>query len=229
MLESSLPVWEKLWNNRFCRYFLKRIPPKMMSMTMKDVLHECSRHMVYNHPSRAESRTSPIDDSVKIFSDINEHLMTLYMLTIEKRLKSVLELGTRDGESTLALLNAFKQTGGSVTSIDIDACDSAGKRIQDAGLASLWHFIQSNDLIVSWDRPIDHLFIDTSHTYEHTMAELRKYEPWVVRGGIITLHDSASYAGLKKAVDEFLSQRKDLVLYRYAHCNGLDVIVKRWN
>jgi hypothetical protein len=37
---------------------------------------------------------------------------------------------------------------------------------------------------------LDVLFIDTSHHYEHTLAELRTYAPRVKPGGVILLHDT---------------------------------------
>lgn len=36
----------------------------------------------------------------------------------------------------------------------------------------------------------DVLFIDSSHDYEHTRAELALYGPRVVAGGVIVLHDT---------------------------------------
>ena len=60
-------------------------------------------------------------------TDIHEHLNTLYMLTVELNLKTILELGTRTGESTVAFLQAAKEIGGNVTSMDIDPCNDAKK------------------------------------------------------------------------------------------------------
>jgi cephalosporin hydroxylase len=36
----------------------------------------------------------------------------------------------------------------------------------------------------------DVLFIDTSHAYDHTLAELRKFVPLVAPGGTVLLHDT---------------------------------------
>ena len=38
-------------------------------------------------------------------------------------------------------------------------------------------------------KPFDVAFMDTSHTYEQTIAELSRWEPRVKRGGCIMLHD----------------------------------------
>jgi cephalosporin hydroxylase len=34
------------------------------------------------------------------------------------------------------------------------------------------------------------VFIDTSHAYEHTLAELRRFVPLVAGGGTVLLHDT---------------------------------------
>jgi len=159
-------------------------------------------------------------------SDIWEHLATLYMLTVEFDLKTVLELGTAEGESTVALLQAVHQIGGKVYSIDINPCLEAQEVIKNYGLLNRWTFIQGDDLQVKWEREIDHLFIDTSHEFQHTLKELEKYEPYVREGGVITLHDIVAFPSVMRAIDEYLKDRKYLRLYKYLHNNGLAVIFK---
>jgi len=160
-------------------------------------------------------------------TDINEHLATLYMLTRELNLKSVLELGVRQGESTLTLLEAAKAIGGTVTSVDTEDCVIAKKRVTEAGLDRHWEFLRGDDMSIPWNEDIGHLFIDTSHTYEHTIAELRRFEPYVQSGGIVTLHDTASCSGVRQATSEFLRDRPDLTGYTFFNNNGLEVIFKK--
>jgi predicted O-methyltransferase YrrM len=138
----------------------------------------------------------------------------------------VLELGTRDGDATLALLLAARDVGGHVTSVDIEPCPVAAARVEEAGLREYWRFIQMDDLAVSWDGPIDHLFIDTSHGYRHTLEELRKYEPHVVQGGALSLHDTTTYPAVWRAIEEYFRSRSDVRVFRYVHNNGLAVIEK---
>jgi predicted O-methyltransferase YrrM len=159
-------------------------------------------------------------------SDIWEHLATLHMLNVEFDLKTVLELGTAEGESTVALLQAAHQIDGRVYSIDINPCREAWNVITNFGLGDRWSFIQGDDLQVNWDKSIDHLFIDTSHTYEHTLKELQKYEPYVRIGGIITLHDTISFPEVMTAILDYIKNRGDLRVYNYLHNNGLAVIFK---
>jgi len=168
---------------------------------------------------------------MRMDGDIHDHLTTLYMLTVEFNLRRVLELGTRNGHSTIAFLYAVDQTDGIVTSIDIDSCPGAFANILTADFKTKrWTFIQQDDLTVDWKDPVDHLFIDTVHDYDQTLKELKKYEPYVVNGGIITLHDlnlNGSYTGVKGAIDDYLKGREDLHYYEYLNCYGLAVIFKR--
>jgi predicted O-methyltransferase YrrM len=159
-------------------------------------------------------------------TDICQHLATLHMLTCELNLKAIVELGTRDGESTIALLQAAKKIGGHVYSVDINPCLEAKKVVKECGLTEYWEFIQGDDLNIQWEKPIDHLFIDTSHTFEHTLEELKKFEPYVRKGGIIIMHDIVAYPEMMRAINNYIGNRTDLCIYKYFNNNGLAVIFK---
>lgn len=159
-------------------------------------------------------------------TDIHEHLATLYMLTVELNLKRIVELGTRGGESTIALLEAAKQIGGRVCSIDIDPCLQAKAKVRVYELQKYWMFIQGDDLEVKWEKPIDHLFIDTTHTFDQTIKELGKYEPYVEYGGIMTFHDIVLFPEVLRAVNSYIKGKTNLRLYRYFNNNGLAVVFK---
>lgn len=120
-------------------------------------------------------------------SDIYQHLDRFVALVEETDARHVIELGTRTGVSTVAWLYALERVGGRLTSIDID--DQP-----DIGVWPHWTFIQSDDLapdLVAALEPADIVFIDTSHLYEQTLAELNVYR-WLVKpGGRIVLHDTA--------------------------------------
>jgi hypothetical protein len=69
----------------------------------------------------------------------------------------------------------------------------------------------SYNVVKTWDKPIDYLFIDGDHNYE---AVKQDYESWVkhvVCNGIIAIHDSACYRngpefwpGPSKLADELI-------------------------
>jgi predicted O-methyltransferase YrrM len=170
---------------------------------------------------------TPLETAMLNATDISDHLMTLFMLTKLFSLQNVLELGVRTGESTIALLSAAKDISGKVVSVDMEDCWEAKSKINAFGLSSNWQFIKGNDLEIDWSGNIDHLFIDTSHTYEQTLKELQKFEPYVKsNGGVITLHDVVSFPDVLIAIQDYFSGRSDIQLFKYFHCNGIAVIIK---
>ncbi len=124
------------------------------------------------------------------WSDIQDCLGRLFRATASYPGVRVLELGVRSGVSTAAFLAAAEQAGGHVWSVDV----AVPQVPMDHWLTSgYWSFSQADDMQVFPVPPapqFDVLFIDTSHAYEHTLAELRKFVPMVAPGGTVFLHDT---------------------------------------
>jgi O-methyltransferase len=164
-------------------------------------------------------------------NDIGQHLMTLALLVTEFNLKEILELGTRDGNSTVALLEAARNIGGRVTSYDIEPCETAHECIASLGLDANWRFFQRDALGVpdtEIPQAIDLLFVDTFHLYTQTLAELRKFLPHMKEGGWIALHDSVSFPGVSRAVLEVIrSLDRRPNFYSFINQNGLTLLKLR--
>ena len=161
-------------------------------------------------------------------ADISNHLMTLALLIREFDLKQVVELGTRDGNSTLALLEGARSIAGHVTSVDVEPCLEAKRRVQRAGFTESWTFVQANDMDLEPPQipaAIDFLFVDTSHLYAPTLAELRKYSAYLRPGAWIALHDYVSFPGVNQAVRDFVKSAAFPVrFYAFMHQNGLALL-----
>lgn len=118
-------------------------------------------------------------------SDISQHLPTLYN---EASIgdAQIIELGVRSGNSTAAFLAAVEQYGGHVWSVDITP-----PRLPWVNHPH-WTVLVGDDLWLADDLPddVDVLFIDTSHYYQHTCAELAMFVPKVKPGGVVLLHDT---------------------------------------
>lgn len=121
-----------------------------------------------------------------VASDISYHFPTFNRLIDEHDVRWIIELGVRDGHSTSCFVLRAMQRAGHVWSVDIDPTQLVPRRG--------WTFIWGDDLdpaITAIVPPAcDLLFIDTSHGYEQTVAELAEYGPRVRPGGIIVLHDT---------------------------------------
>jgi predicted O-methyltransferase YrrM len=160
--------------------------------------------------------------------DISHHLPILSMLITEFNLKQIVELGTRNGNSTLVLLEAAKRIGGRVMSVDVEPCLEARRRVMEAGLNDSWRFLEGDDLELGpSDIPpeINLLFIDTNHIYIQTISELRKFLPYLAEGSWIALHDYVSFVGVNRAVQEFVEiLGRKVTFYPFLSQNGFALI-----
>lgn len=171
-------------------------------------------------------------------SDIRDHYGVLFSQAVSLRPRLIVELGTRGGGSTCALLAASHLTGSRMLSIDLDDCGALNLPFREH-----WNFVRADDTVFGvsgfpeWCRnanlpaEIDLLFIDTSHVYEHTKQEIQVWEPWLSASGTMIFHDTnmgrGVYArtdgsvaigwnnrrGVIRAIEEFLGRTYDETAY----------------
>ncbi|NIV53578.1 MAG: hypothetical protein GWN53_17195 [Gammaproteobacteria bacterium] len=155
-------------------------------------------------------------------------LLLLHNAVLDTTAQTVVELGVETGNSTLALLMGLRYTGGYLVSYDIDPCDRAFERVDGARLGTRWLFRQRHSLSDRWDRPIDVLWIDSSHEFHETRQELRFYEPHVRTGGIIAMHDIESVPDVERAIGAYFDggYRIERHRLRGLRANGLALIYK---
>ena len=169
--------------------------------------------------SPTKSKLSRTEDR-RDYPNICEHLPVL----AKEAHGTVLDLGSREGTATGAFLAGVEAAGGTVWSVDIDAqyANAWADHPQ-------WHFINADSLdkqkafSAGMPQEIDVLFIDTDHTYDRTLNELKTWAPHVKPGGIIILHDTESFPDVKRALMDFVNTNK----YPYSlchNCNGLGTI-----
>ena len=124
------------------------------------------------------------------WSDVQQHLPALYAAARRYPGGTVLELGTRTGESTAALLAGAVSVDGEAWSVDPGPVSVP---IWWHGRGA-WTFLSLDDVceqaLAATPQSVDLLFVDTSHYYEHTLAELRAYVSRVRPGGMVLMHDT---------------------------------------
>lgn len=122
--------------------------------------------------------------------DSDRHLLTLFSIALEIKATKILELGVRDGKTTLPLLLAARLNGGHVTSVDINETSFT----VDNKYKDLHQFIQMDALeylknLDEKDTPFDLIFIDDWHAYDHVKQELEYIDKLVSPRTVILLHD----------------------------------------
>jgi hypothetical protein len=144
---------------------------------------------------------------LKEWSDIQGHLPKLF----EAAHGNCLEIGTRTGLSTSALLAGIEEMGGHLWSVDINDCPVF------VGHPN-WTFVHA-DSIKDVDflknilpESLDVLFVDGDHTYEGALADLNNFGPMAK---LIFVHDTQApdYPGVRKAVDEYCIKADRKVIY----------------
>lgn len=170
-------------------------------------------------------------------SDISDHLGTLFFLALQRKPRLMVELGTRGGASTRALLSAAAFHQATVLSVDIEDCRAIG-----CPHADRWEFVQADDVAFAHEQfprwceqhalpaCADLLFIDTSHEYHHTCQELAAWLPLVSPDGTVVLHDTNmgslygrtdgsvgfgwdNHRGVIRALEEYLGRHYDETSY----------------
>jgi cephalosporin hydroxylase len=187
-------------------------------------------------------------------TDINDHLVTLFVESLSMNPRLIVELGVRGGESTFVMARVAAVCGSRLVSVDIEDCSS----VENGAV-----FVQSDDVefagrFEAWcresdiDPRIDVLFIDTSHLYEHTVQEIAHWFPLLAGKSKVFFHDTNLKAvfqrkdgsmgtawdnerGVIRAVEEYLGtsfdEDEDFVdfsngwlIKHYAYCNGLTIL-----
>jgi len=132
-------------------------------------------------------------------SDIHDHLGTIFAETVRAAPRLIVELGTRGGISTLALLAAAEVADVPVLSVDIEDCAGADIPLR---FRCRWHFRLGDDVAFAGEPfeqfcaakglpPLaDVIFIDTSHLYQHTCDEIDRWLPRLAPGGAMIFHDT---------------------------------------
>lgn len=135
-----------------------------------------------------------IQNRSQIPTDISDHLKRIFIESVQADPDTIVELGVRNGESTFSFERAAELTGADIVSVDIEDCINVTEYKKQ-------YFVQSDDIefaeeFEGWckmrdiDTTIDVLFVDTSHLYEHTVEEIKRWFPHLADDVVILFHDT---------------------------------------
>jgi predicted O-methyltransferase YrrM len=153
--------------------------------------------------------------------DIAQHLPFL----MQEARGSVVEIGTRGGASTSALLLGVKAHGGHVWSIDINPdCGELFKDNSDWTFIHGHSFYNAGTILTQIPLLIDVLFIDADHDYKSVYSDLSIFGQLVTKRGVILLHDTElEGAGVRQAAEEYAA-KAGRALELHTGCYGLGII-----
>jgi predicted O-methyltransferase YrrM len=122
--------------------------------------------------------------------DSDKHSLSIFGMTLSLNPKKILELGVREGETTLPFLAAAKELGAHVHSVDLEMTtfDCPTEYLP------FWTFTQSDAIAflenrVSENASYDIVYIDDWHSYDHVKKELSLVEKMITPSSIVLLHD----------------------------------------
>lgn len=145
----------------------------------------------------------------------------LYQLAaVAAPLGVVVEIGSWQGRSTIWLGKGSESVDGNeIYAIDphiggpdqekigltnVNTERAFRENIKRAGLESkvVTMVTPSSSALQGWSRTIGMLWIDGDHSYESVSQDFYGWSPFVAEGGIIAFHDTYSWEGVRRLVDE---------------------------
>ena len=135
----------------------------------------------------------------------------LRSLVVARGARTILELGTSYGYSTLFLADAARQTGGRVVSVDLDSAKQqhAGAALARAGLADHVTFRCGNavDILTSEEGPFELVLLDIwKNAYVDAFEALY---PRLLEAGIVVSDNMIEPVGAREQVRAFRAAVKD--------------------
>ena len=152
----------------------------------------------------------------------------LYVLALAKGAKSIVEIGTSHGYSTLWLASAARANGGAVVTCDInpERIAEARQNFDDAGLADVIEILEGDARQTLRDRgePVDLLFIDAEKSYYETFFDV-VYQR-LVKGGMVIADNVISHQDELEDYIAYVENHPNLESAQVPIGRGLEISVK---
>jgi MMP 1-O-methyltransferase len=134
---------------------------------------------------------------------------------------SIVEIGSWRGKSTV-YLGLGSKAGNKVKVYAVDRHTDGTfpdwqKNVRNAGVEDLVTPIKglSQELAADFDEPIELLFIDGAHTYDLVRQDFDRWVPKVVEGGVVAMHDTTAFPGVKQVAEESMYRGRDFKAVRF--------------
>jgi predicted O-methyltransferase YrrM len=164
-------------------------------------------------PSRVRKVLDEMESKIgRYWSTPRKDAEFLHLMVKATRAVNVLEVGTSQGYSAIWMGLSLEETGGRLTTIEIDTgrYNLARKNVQDAGLAGRVTLIRgdAHREIAGLKGPFDFVFLDADK--DGQMDYFKKlYPKKLAPGGIIAVHNAVSGAGDMKDYTDMIRRHPD--------------------
>lgn len=134
---------------------------------------------------------------IDLSSDVWSYQPILYYLARSINPKVIVEIGVADGSTTMPLLKAVQETGGTLFSIDPSGCEDAHRLVKASGMEGNWQFRQmkSDEFFNGFNMTIDFAFIDGDHAYPQVVKDVRNCCQRLNKDGVVFVSDYGNYKG----------------------------------
>lgn len=134
----------------------------------------------------------------------------LYLMASSDKPEAIVEIGSWKGRSTVHLAYGAREskTGKKVYAVDPHVWGTEQILKENIKKAKVDDIVipivkKSEDAARDWQGAISLLFIDGAHDYESARQDFVLWEPWVVPGGFIAIHDKF-YEGPARMIREYV-------------------------
>jgi cephalosporin hydroxylase len=192
---------------------------------------------------------SMVDMTMQNREDIDEHILTLFSLTLSMKPKKVIELGVRTARSTLPFLYGCRIVGADLVSVDINDISPFMEFPQE--WQDNWTFVKKDalkfleeDFPNIWTDEGNIVYIDDWHDGDHVKRELELIDEFISPRDLIILHDlmygnsQPNYRSVENNSDKQWDNggpykpisQLDLTKWEYVtipRCHGLTILRKK--
>jgi len=152
----------------------------------------------------------------------------LYVLALAKQAKSIVEVGTSHGYSTLWLAAAARANGGKVVTCDrnLERIAAARRNFADAGLADVIEIMEGDarETLRGRTEPVDLLFIDAEKSLYETYFDV-VYQR-LTKGGAVVADNALSHRDELEDYISYVENHPNLESVMVPIGRGLEVSVK---